>query len=328
MRLATLFLPLACSALLAAQTPTNSKITGPYTHDNLSVLLIHGDGPKQNYLTLQQALAQKKVIVHETKNVNELTVENVSDQEVYIQGGDIVKGGEQDRTLKNDYVLGPKSGKLPVSAFCVESGRWERRGSEPAKTFNSSEQMIATKDLKVAVNAKNDQSEVWRQVENAQVSVATNAAVISGVNSSVGSKRSPSSLQLTLESEAMVAAVAKYTKPLSGVAAGKDAVGVAFVINGEINSADVYASPELFAAMWPKLLRAGATEAVRLFQKGKAFPQGSPEAVQAFLRAAADGKTSNANAGKTKIVTRETDKELVVESLVGDVWVHRNYVKK
>src|SRR5438270_3758961 len=56
------------------------RLSGPYTQDNLTVFLIHGDDQLKGktFLTLQEALEQKKVIVHETKNVNQLSIENVS----------------------------------------------------------------------------------------------------------------------------------------------------------------------------------------------------------------------------------------------------------
>ena len=86
-----------------------------------------------HYLTLEQALNQKKVVVHETSQVNELAVENTSADAVFIQVGDIVKGGNQDRMITNDFILPPHSGKLPIAAFCVDQGRLVRRGSEPAQ---------------------------------------------------------------------------------------------------------------------------------------------------------------------------------------------------
>jgi hypothetical protein len=69
-----------------------AQITGPYSHDNLSIFLIHQDdartapgqakgggrASKVRYLTLQAAMKQKKVVVYETKQVNELAIENVS----------------------------------------------------------------------------------------------------------------------------------------------------------------------------------------------------------------------------------------------------------
>ena len=73
------------------------RFSGPYTHDNLTIFLIHGaDQIKdRDILTLEEALNEKKVMVHETKNVNQLAIENVSGQEVFVQAGDIVRGGQR-----------------------------------------------------------------------------------------------------------------------------------------------------------------------------------------------------------------------------------------
>ena len=78
----------------------------------LSVFLVHGkDRIKgQTFLTLEEALIQKKVIVRETREVSRLTIQNVSTEEVYVQSGDIVKGGAQDRMLVVDLILPPTFG--------------------------------------------------------------------------------------------------------------------------------------------------------------------------------------------------------------------------
>jgi hypothetical protein len=139
------------------------EISGPYTHENLSVFLIHGQDKikDKRFLTLQEAMQQKKVIVHETSNVNELAVENIADDEVYIQSGDIVKGGRQDRLITYDFVVPPKSGKMPIAAFCVEHGRWQARGREAVAYFASSDAQVATKDLTLSAKYKLDQGAVW-----------------------------------------------------------------------------------------------------------------------------------------------------------------------
>src|SRR5262245_55030134 len=74
------------------------RVSGPFTHDNLTLFFIHGDDQikGRKLITLDEALEQKKVVVHETKEVNKLAIENVSDVEVFVQAGDIVKGGQQD----------------------------------------------------------------------------------------------------------------------------------------------------------------------------------------------------------------------------------------
>jgi hypothetical protein len=128
------------------------KLSGPYSHGNLTIFLIHGedqfDGKK--LLTLEEALDQKTVVVHETGTVSELTVENLSkDEEVFIQSGDIVKGGRQDRLISFSTIVATRSGKVPVPAFCVESGRWQQRGKEAANRFSSSTSQLPSKGLKI-----------------------------------------------------------------------------------------------------------------------------------------------------------------------------------
>jgi hypothetical protein len=119
MRTLHLFAFLACGVLPAIAGTGDYHVSGPYTHDNLSIFLIHGKSGGKSYLTLREGLEQKKVIVYETKQVSELAIENLSDKDVFVQGGDIVKGGQQDRVLQTDFVLTAKSGKLPIAAFGV-----------------------------------------------------------------------------------------------------------------------------------------------------------------------------------------------------------------
>jgi hypothetical protein len=76
------------------------RVTGPVVHENLAIYLVRGKsaaGPVP--LTLEEALAKGAVKVHETGNVNELQIENLGAGEVFVQSGDIVKGGQPDRVL-------------------------------------------------------------------------------------------------------------------------------------------------------------------------------------------------------------------------------------
>ena len=150
MRYGNLALFLVGALCFEAQANSEAQISGPYTHDNLSIFLIHqsngrtapvqakggGRASKVQYLPLQPAMEQKKVVVYETKQVNELAIENLSAEPVFIQQGDIVKGGQQDRMISNDFILPPKSGRFPLSTFCVEQGRWNRRGNESTMAFS------------------------------------------------------------------------------------------------------------------------------------------------------------------------------------------------
>jgi len=331
MRSAILSVSVASGVLLAAATGPQYRISGPYTHENLSIFLIHGAGSGKNYVTLQEAMAKKKVIVYETKNVNQLAVENVSDESVFMQGGDIVKGGQQDRVVTNDFVLPPRSGRVPIASFCVEQGRWTRRGSENAAMFQVSSEMVSTKPLKRAVTVDKNQAEVWREVAKTQdaLGMITSAERVGGSGAQVRAPSSPSSLQLTLESKPVADAVDGYVKALRGVIAGKpDVLGFAFAVNGDLNSADVYSSRELFLAMWPKLLRSSAVEALRLRRPG-AFEAASTAAVEALLRDAENGKTSTVEVDhRVKLVSHENDNQALVESRESGGWIHRNYIRK
>ena len=110
-----------------------SPPVGPYVHENLTIFLVHG--PDQSFsgpfTPLEEAMERKVVVVHETSEVNELAIENRSrSEEVFVQAGDIVKGGQQDRMLAVDLILSADSGRMPIDAFCVEHGRWTQRGTE------------------------------------------------------------------------------------------------------------------------------------------------------------------------------------------------------
>ena len=116
-----------------AQTdhPDGYRLSGPVSHGNLAIYFVHGasrSGPVP--LTLQEAMEKKVVEVREIGRVNEVLLENVGDEEVFIQAGDIVKGGQQDRVLSVSLMLPPRSGAVSVASYCVESGRWSARGGE------------------------------------------------------------------------------------------------------------------------------------------------------------------------------------------------------
>ena len=323
---------------LNAQGAPQVGISGPYSHEGLAILLIHHDAPTWRegmikastlgYLTLEQALNQKKVVVHETSQVNELAVENNSADAVFIQVGDIVKGGNQDRMITNDFILSPHSGKLPIAAFCVEQGRWGRRGNEPLYAFAGSSESAS---VRFDPKSMSNQMSVWNKVVKLQDSLASHLrqqqnATGLGVAPPLAS---PTSLLLTQTSPPVEKAVSAYTKVLAGAVQGKtDVVGYAFAVNGEWKSADLYASPELFASMWPKLLKSSVVEALQVGRQANTAPADTRRAM-AFLRATGSGHETTIRVGqRTQLVKRETADQLWTESRDGSAWVHRSIVTK
>jgi ARG/rhodanese/phosphatase superfamily protein len=309
---------------------SNYSLSGPFNYENLTIFLIHGpDQPNSKlFVPLQEAMERKLVIVHETSDVNELAIENLSKtDEVFVQAGDIVKGGQQDRVLAVDLIVASRSGKTPIDAFCVEHGRWQQRGAEPAQQFGSSDGMVATKELKMAAKESRSQAKVWDEINVAQRSLSRS------INAPVAGVASPSSLQLTIENEKVQGFAAAYTKKLSSIVDGKsDLIGYVFAINNKLNSADVYSSGALFKRFWPKLLRTTAIEAVAERHGSEKTDAVSADSINEFLADAERGQESTTDVTeRTHMIKRESDKGLFFETrdmAQAGAWVHRSYLAK
>lgn len=264
--------------------------------------------------------------VYETSEVNELQVENTSSRyDVFIQSGDIVKGGKQDRVLAISIIIPARSGRVSIEAFCVESGRWEKRRGEDVQQFSSSEERIVSKDLKIAANGQRSQSEVWNKVSEAQKKLSVSTGV------DVTANASGSSLQLALENSKVSATTEEYVAKLANLVRGKsDVIGYAFAINGEINSADIYVSNHLFNKLWPRMLKAAAVEAVAESNRSSAgAPAPKPSAIEGFIEEAEKGEAKQrTTSGKSKVITKDSDGNAVFEARdKADNVIHRNYVK-
>jgi hypothetical protein len=346
-------LPFAAAAFAA----DGIRLSGPIVHDNLAIYLVHG-APAGGAvpLTLQEALAKGAVKVRETGSVNALTVENTGTDEVYVQAGDIVKGGQQDRVLSVDLLLPPRSGAVSIAAFCVEPGRWAARGNEDVKQFSSAGSAMPSHEVKMAMRANalaatppaaapglpsapkatapmayvggaetaQSQQEIWSTVRKTQDKLSRS------VGAPVAAAASPSSLLLSLENEKLKQAQAAYIAALRGAGeADADIVGYVFAINGKINSGDVYASNALFRKMWSKLLSANVTEAIGAKDTAGATPPSVKE-VEAFLATAATGVTAErAINASVRLATLDGDTALYAETRRPDgSWVHRNFLAK
>lgn len=302
----------------AAKTSLASlNVSGPFKSGNLAVFLIHGKDavPNQKVITLEEGLARKAVKVYETGTVNQLQVENIGDVAVFIQSGDIVKGGKQDRTLQYDLVLQPKSGRVPVDSFCVEQGRWNQRGHENRAQFSGSSNMLASKGLKLAAKKARSQGEVWKEVQSFQTKAQGKAFAQKAP--SVVAQPSPSSLQLTLESDGVKKLSESFMRDLKPVTAGKtDTIGYAFAINGKINSVDVYSSHDLFERLWPKLMLATAQEAAAESEEGKRH---APPAVETVKKYIADNENAGTESkqdvgGRLVVVRRDSPKNFYMQT--------------
>lgn len=305
------------------------KLSGPFKHKNLTFYLVHGaDSLKgKTPLTLEEAMERRVVRVHETGDVNELSIENVSrSDEVFVQAGDIVKGGQQDRMLAVDLIVPARSGRIPIDSFCVESDRWTARGVESRVEFNSSAEYAPSKDLKMAAKHSKSQGEVWNKVAESQdkLSAATNTNTASSV--------SLSSLPLTMENPQVRSDSAEYAKFLSDIVDHKsDVIGIVMVINGKINSADIYGSSALFVKLWPKLLKAAAIEAVaESSEKDPSKSTLTTDDVVAFLDTAERSSVTEERTvtDRIRLIAQTSETSVLLTSLDRYAVLHRNYLAK
>ncbi|SRR5260221_12113624 len=146
-------------------------------------------------------MEQNKVVVYETKQVNELAIENLSAEPVFIQQGDLVK-------------VETKTGWLPLAAFCVEQGRWSRRGNESATVFSGSTG-LSTALGAVAFDPRSmwSQLSVWNKVTALQEALASSLRKQRGAGlAAVRAPASPTSLVLTQTSPTVEEAAGAYMK--------------------------------------------------------------------------------------------------------------------
>ena len=311
-------------------------LSGPFTHNNLQVFLVHGDTQleERRYATLSEALEKDFVVVKETGNVQELTIENRSKTvTVFLNAGDIVKGGRQDRTVRDDLILPPQSGPVPFEAFCVEHGRWTRRGDESPTAFSANTKALSSRKEKLAARYGSSQSEVWSGVAEQQLKLNENVSRMAGKSVDLRSPTSESSLQLTLENKDLNTVKGKYLDKLHRLLDGKtDVLGFVYVINGEINTAEVYNNKTLFRALWPKLLDAAVTEAITECNTDRPFRQVQPGEVKAFFETALSGSVSDRRVWKTTHVKTYTTRTTVLFETrdldADDVWLHKSFINR
>jgi hypothetical protein len=315
----------------AAQAPVSAwNLSEPCTYRNLAVFLIrrndtHSD---KKLMTLQEALAEKKIIVHETGSVNELSVENVSrDTAVFIQAGDIVKGGRQDRVLAYDLIVPAQSGRVPLASFCVEAGRWTERGKENARQFSESTGQLPGRALRLAVSSARQQGQVWEKVKEHQDRLGRR------LNKNVADPLSPSSLQLTLEDKDLQTKVQDHVTRFEKCIADKpDVTGVVIAINGNIEGAEVYGSASLFRKMWPKLIRTAAVDAIVEYQPGRKYELVDKDEIVAFLTAGSQGKPIKTEVNRrTDVLRRENEINVSIETRDlrnKEAVIHRSYIAR
>jgi hypothetical protein len=262
------------------------EIAGPFAHENLSVFLLQAEQQDDRaYLTLDQGLKDGSVAITEKgqEQVSELQIDNRSGQYLFLQEGDRIQGGKQDRIIITSLVVPPHSGPMPVPANCIEQGRWSRgvSGSSFAGTANTA---YAPKEVRQAakgldgtsntLSSGNNQSRVWEGVRRTKAVYGD----------ALGAANTNSSLNETLDDPKVKKLSDEFAAALAGaLQEHPKAVGVAIVVNGKIEEVNVYPNHDLLGKVYPRLLQSYALQAALEKDKAKDAPAMSVADVKQFM---------------------------------------------
>jgi len=308
-----------------------ASIGDPIPIENLTVFPIYANSNPAlaNAISLQTALDRGKAKVREqgAKGDNEagaavgtLVVDNLGDEPIIALAGTVVRGGNQDRQIAQDFVIKGHA-TVPVDAFCVEHGRWSgvRDGKNTGGSFTSTG-MLAPADVRVAGQHENDQSKVWSKVAE------TNArATKSSPSGSLMATYDAADLAGQRTKIAGAAAILLNAKPET-----HRVLGIAYAVNGQVRGARWFASRELFEQHRDVLLQTAAMEALTSGTSGPAGgdrPAVTATEVRSFIEAVATSevkarKATNAeNANVYKESRDAYGAEARIESLAQPVTV-------
>jgi len=202
------------------------------------------------YMSLKEALAQKKVIITEQiggATVNTLTIENISNDTIMIMSGEVITGGKQNRVIGKDILLLPHSGKIDLSVYCVEAGRWENVSTgtnQFSGYFN-----VASLSLRQTVDKAANQGDVWKKVD--------------GLNSANGTSSKTKTYTALNTSSDFTQKLKSYTDFFKDkFAAEQNVIGVIIVSGNKVIGCDMFATHDLFKKNFENLLASYATEAI------------------------------------------------------------------
>jgi hypothetical protein len=324
------------------------RVGEPIVYENLAIFPVTSNSPigTDDFITLDEGLRAGTVTVTELgangpslpitgqrddarsnrisqqrgdgAQVNKLALTNKSGKKLVLLAGEMVVGGKQDRIVGSDAIIESSDEPVPLDVFCVEHGRWsgEAAFTRSRGSGGGAAHMMASPKVRANAQAKKDQNEVWKEVAG-QVSANSVSTSTGDLKSVYEDKR----VSRTLES---------YERALKERITGKEVIGVVVAIGGRVISADVFASPKLFQAYWPKMLKSYALEAVS--SKKNDSEKASVKDAEAFLARANGGRQSSGKVGVYKLTEHQSDAdasfELEGDSKSAKVLVHFNRVSK
>lgn len=232
------------------------RVGKPETFGALAVFPLYAEKQREigAVRTLPDALAKGEADVREESSatVGQLRIENKGQLPIYVLAGTVVKGGNQDRQIGQDFVIAPKTA-VPVDAFCVEHGRWsgERDGVATRGKFSALDQ-LATAKVRAAGHYEQNQGKVWEQVGK--------------VNAKHGKQTQSGSLLASLDDRQLAgrrdAIAARINQRLSALPNRAHLVGFGYAVGGQVRGVRWFSSRALFDTFRGILVNTAAADAV------------------------------------------------------------------
>jgi len=235
-----------------AQTPEVRTLLGglivdkPRVYKNMLVFPIRYEGRQVpgDWETLDKAAqaGHLRILEKSEAQVSEVLMENLSDATIFLMSGEIIKGGQQTRVIRQDTVIEAKQ-RVAVPVFCVEPHRWTGK-----REFQGSRN-LAPSSMRNAIMGGAGQSEVWQRA--ARISDGLNAPNDTGnMDESLDSKQAQKDL------EEVHKALGHFSPP--------ETIGIviADARTGQVIGLEVFGRRDLFEALQDKLVEGYAVDLV------------------------------------------------------------------
>jgi hypothetical protein len=175
--------------------------------------------------------------------------------------------------IAKDRIVPAGGDPVDLSVFCIEPGRW----TESSATFGAAAKLpthgfMVQPTVRERAMAGRDQQQVWDSVHGAIAQMQLAAGVSGRVTTgemrdfrSFGTTSYAKVMQTSAVSEKVDEAAAPVMKAQEQVLAQlrqQHAIGVVVAVRGEIVWADLFASSDLLARYWTKLVRSYAAESL------------------------------------------------------------------
>lgn len=215
-------------------------------------------------------ITERKKFGREEAWYSGLTVQNRSQDTIFILSGDVITGGNQDRVFAHHEVILPASIKN-AEVFCVERGRsfyYDSTASETEKKVAAFKGYynVASPEVRRAIQSSGDQHQVWAAVE--RVTLANNAG--SSTDAYAGLE------QGNADKTKRDACLQFFQGKLID---RPNVVGMVAVCGESVIGVDIFGHPDLFQRQYNALLHGYVAE---LALKGKGASISEKAALDAF----------------------------------------------